>query len=265
MPLPPEKIIELAETGGFGTELKVAWILRAADWSVNQNVYYIDKDEKKGRELDISAWRGFQHIESQPAVTCGIQLCVEVKRTREPFIFFTDPPGRFETGGGYGLCRWTHNMDRFVMSYGDIEAVRPLRKPTRLGRTYSALKEGKAQQIQSGVLSAVKAAIHFKETCEERYSDGSRDIVFFMPIMVVDGELHECFLDEHGELTTQQVEEIVYRQNYLSEHYGSVSHHVYVMTLAAFEKRIAEFGVWGQHMADVMLANRDKLQADVED
>ena len=38
---------------GFPTELEVSKIFLQQDWSVDFNSFYIDKDENKGREIDL--------------------------------------------------------------------------------------------------------------------------------------------------------------------------------------------------------------------
>lgn len=253
----PEKILELAQKVGFETELRVADQLRSAGWSQAQNVYYIDKDEAKGRELDIRAHRGFASKEEDPKVTCRIFLCIEVKRTLEPFIFFTSPPDRHERGMGYGLFHWKNRVTRNHLSYVDIERKRPGSKAARLGRSYAAFKDGKGQQIQSGVLSAVKAVIYNADNTDETWDDTSRDICFFIPVLVIDGPLWECFIDEDGgKLSAKEIDEVVYVQNYLSENYGDIRGQVHVMTPDKFYKSLKNYTAWGNDLLATMIKSR---------
>jgi hypothetical protein len=131
---------------------------------------------------------------------------------------------------------------------------------TRLARSYSCFKNGQTQHIQSGVISAFKAAIHERDNCNEVYSNLSGDICFFVPMMVVDGPLYECFFEEDEEtLTAREIDEVVYLQNYHSENYGRVSNNVHVMNLTTFGQRLPEFAAWGEHMLTVMIQNRAKV------
>lgn len=100
MPIPLDKIIEAAEKAGFATELRAASILTRSKWTVRQNVYYIDKDEGKGRELDLRSFRIFSSTSEKPEVTCMVTLCIEVKKTADPFIFYTSEKDKWELGGG---------------------------------------------------------------------------------------------------------------------------------------------------------------------
>lgn len=266
MPIPLEKIVDAAEKAGFKTELKAASIVANAKWKANQNVYFIDKDEGKGRELDLRAYRIFSSTDEKPEVRCMITLCVEIKKTADPFIFYTSKKGRHDGSSGYGIFNWHKNVSRFVLSYNDIEEKRPLKNVERLARSYSCFKSGQTQHIQAGVISAFKAAIHERDNCNEVYSDLSGDLCFFIPVMVVDGPLYECFF-EHGEdtLTAREIDEVVYLQNYHSENYGRVSNNVLVMNLTTLGRRIPEFTAWGEHMLSVMARNRAKVRTAAKD
>lgn len=253
MPLPIEKILEAAQKAGFDSELKAASILAEAGWKANQSVYFIDKDENKGRELDAAAYRVFFDGSRKPEISCIINLCIEVKKTSDPFIFYSSEPSRFEGVSGYGLFHWQRNVTHDVLSYQDIERYKPFANPKRVARSYSGFKDGKTNHIQSGVISAFKAAVHEQENCDERYSTVSRDISFFIPIMVVDGPLYECFFESgNPTLKAEEVEEILFIQNYHSVGYGRLKNGVYVVSLNRFREKVDEFTRWGEHMCETL-------------
>jgi hypothetical protein len=265
MPIPIEKILDAAKKAGFETELKVAAQLRAAGWQVNQNVYFIDKDENKGRELDVRAYRIFSAIGEKPEVNCMITLCIEVKKTEDPFIFYSSEARQYEGPRGYGLFHWKNFIGTDPLGFMDIETLRPFRDISNLARSYSCFKDGKTSQIQSGVLSAFKAAIHEKERCAETYSDVSGDICFFVPFLVVDGPLYECFFEEGADdLTARVVDEIVYLQNYHSESYGRVSNGVFVVNLSTFSSKIRDFSEWGDSMLSTLTSRRKRVRRPLE-
>jgi len=258
MPIPTEKIVDRAKASGFDAELQVASILLRSGWSARQSVYYIDKDERKGRELDIVAHRAFISIKSKPEITCRIFLCIEVKRTQEPFIFFTSTPSKFEGGTGYGLLNWRKDVQPPLLPFKAIEKDRPLGDAERLARSYISFKDAKEQHIRSGVISAFKGAVHASESADETYSDTSHDICFYIPIVVVDGPLYECFFpEETSELAANEIDRIVYMQNYLSENYGEVTCRVNIISLAALEELVADYKSWGERMLASMVARRN--------
>lgn len=257
--IPPEKIVELAEASGFDAELRVAAMARRAKMTARQSVYYIDKDERKGRELDFSITASARDKSADPTVSCVVHICVEVKKTKDPFIFFTSPRGRVEPGEAFALIRWLHNVDNKVLDASDIERKRPSGRPPRLARAYHGAKGSGSQQIQSGVLSAVKAALHFRDECCERWSEDSRDVSFFMPVLVVDGPLCECYIDEEtNELQGAVVDELVYAQNYLSDNYGDVSSQVYVVSIDRFAEILESYRNWAESIVQKLIETRDR-------
>ena len=42
---------------GFVTEMLVTAMLKAAGWNAADHTYYLDKDEKKGHEIDVVAFK----------------------------------------------------------------------------------------------------------------------------------------------------------------------------------------------------------------
>lgn len=256
MPIPIEKIVETAKKEGFESELKVASALSGSGWQVNQNVYYIDKDEERGRELDINSYMIFSDSSEKPAVTCQIYLLIEVKRTSDPFIFFTSQPSQYETGRGYGLQHWKSRVNRHVLSYHEIERARPYNNPLRLGRSYCSLKDTSGQKIRSGILSSVKGCVFYKDKCNEIHSEYSHDICFFIPVLVADGPLYECFFELGSpDLTATEVATIIFSQNYMSNNYGEISAHVNVVTLGAFPGFLTACQDWGKDMLSTMRQN----------
>ncbi|WP_235530510.1 hypothetical protein, partial [Sphingomonas sp. Leaf62] len=259
MPIPLEKIVDAARAAGFETELRVAGIAEAVGWRVSQNVYFVDKDERKGRELDLLLYRKSTSSRVKPEVTCMVTLCVEVKKTADPFIFYTSRKGYPDGSSGYGIFHWRNKVDHTILSMDDIERKRPLAESIRLARSYSSYRNGQTQHIQAGVISAFKAAIHERDNCSEVYSDSSGDICFFVPMVVVDGPLYECYYNSSGDdLIAEAVDHVVYRQNYHSDHYGQVSQSVYVITLSSFQSRLEEFRVWETDIGETLIRNRKK-------
>lgn len=259
MPIPPEKIIQLAERGGFASELKTSSLLSLGGWHPSQSVYYLDKDQRLGRELDIYAYRSFSDRTDNPKLSCQIDLCIEVKRTAEPFIFFSSKANAYEGGSGYGLFRWSHNIDNRILDFRDIELSRPFARRVRLARSYSSFKDGKTQQIRSGIVSSFKAAIHYTERCNERWNDDSRDICFFVPILLVDGEIYECYFKDGDEnLTVESGECVPYLQNYVSPEYGMLSNTVYVMTLGSLSNNLKLYEDWGNSILSTLKATKAK-------
>jgi len=66
------KLLRQLEETGYPVELKVGNILLEHGWTqVEHNRYYIDEDEKKGREIDI-----YSYTRSSPAYNSAAKLRV---------------------------------------------------------------------------------------------------------------------------------------------------------------------------------------------
>lgn len=75
---------------GYVTEMIVTGLFAKAGWRTFDHSYFLDRDENKGREIDLLAI--YYHTESSPkkALTVGLGLSVEVKKaTSKPWIVFT--------------------------------------------------------------------------------------------------------------------------------------------------------------------------------
>ena len=69
-----------------------AGIFGKAGWQVYDHLYFLDKEENKGREIDLSAI--YSHTESnlKKSLTVKVGLSVEVKKAAsKPWVVFTSP------------------------------------------------------------------------------------------------------------------------------------------------------------------------------
>ena len=263
-------MISAASQAGFNSELKAAKILNQKGWRVDSNVYYIDKDENKGRELDISSYKLYGWTDSEPPVTCSINLCIEVKKTTAAFLFFSNEKQtiksagneyNLESGSGYGLLHWKQNIDRHVLPAHITEKKNPSSSIELISRAYCGYSKGGEQNIKSGIHSAVKAAIYMKDNCDDRYTGDSRDITFFVPILVVDGEVFDCTLNQDGsELQSMKKDFLVYSQNYMSPKYGGIACRVNVVTLKHLKKHLSDLHTWMDSIYNHIRQNRLKLK-----
>lgn len=262
MQVPIEEIIKKSLGSGFDSELKVASSLVSSGWAATQNIYYIDKDERKGRELDIVAHRAFSDYSLTPKINMWIYLCIEVKKSKEPEIFFSNYAGRFEPGRAYGLLHWKHRINNSILHWKEIEECKPLGDQKRIARSYMSFKDQGTQKLKSGILSAFKGAIYMAENCEERYDESSHDLCFFMPLVVIDGSIAECYFDKlDGNLIGRYVDNIAYAQNYRSESYGEVRGNVIVTNIINLSNLLGKFEVWGRSMLTSMVARHGQFES----
>ena len=82
---------------GFVTEMLVTAMLRSAGWSAADHAYYMDRDENKGREIDVVAVKQTEAKTEKRKITLTLALAIEIKKvTSKPWIVFTSPKAATE-------------------------------------------------------------------------------------------------------------------------------------------------------------------------
>src|SRR6266487_4258409 len=93
-------LLEDINKTGFPLELRVSHELLTRGYYVENNVYYIDKDEQKGREIEISALKNSQSGPRQkPPEWVRNRLLIECKKAQpeKPRVIFTSPVTAFDS------------------------------------------------------------------------------------------------------------------------------------------------------------------------
>jgi hypothetical protein len=90
---------------GFPLELRVASFLRSVDYHVATNVYFVDKDEEKGREVDIRALKN-KSIGTKRAVRhCLVIECKKALVVRGFFLHQKQYPMTYDQSISEIRCR----------------------------------------------------------------------------------------------------------------------------------------------------------------
>lgn len=239
------KVLDDIKKTGYPTELMVASLFEAAGWYCTENEYYIDQDENKGREIDIRANKNA----TGGRICVWSMLSVEVKKSDKPWIIFTSNK-RFLEPGGYGLLNHCHNVNSDLLTYENIMDEHPSCSQLRLGRKeYVAFSS--TPQIFSAILSATKAGIEahrLAEAYKEAYNADSYDVSFYTPLVVVNGNLFEAYLDDQGEMCVEEKNHIAFRLNYASPSYDKSRYLVDIVTTAGLGAYLDLQNRWIKHM-----------------
>jgi len=94
-----QRLIEDLHKTGFPLELRTAQTLLTRGYHVDHNVYYIDKDEQKGREIEISALRNANSCpRDKPPRWLRHRLLIECKKAQsdKPWVIMSSPVTGFE-------------------------------------------------------------------------------------------------------------------------------------------------------------------------
>ncbi|CRK80324.1 hypothetical protein [Neobacillus massiliamazoniensis] len=214
---------DLLDTG-FPLELSISNTLKRNGWGVIHNSYYIDRDDQKGREIDLIA-RTFQYkeIDEEKFQEIAFSLIIEIKKAvKKPWVIFTtEKRGLLEdfyrlkyVSSGFNIE--TYRLNEVLFSNG------PKVNET-LGRNFyeGFSGNGARDDIYKALTGTVKALEHFKEVSVYKTEAAGRLMEIFESLVIIEGKLYEAFLDEDGELQVEERQYIQSTFNYLSPNYNT--------------------------------------------
>jgi hypothetical protein len=239
-----EKLLKDLKETGFPLEMEISKHLQTENWSVTNGSYYIDKDENKGREIDIIA-RVHRSAEVYKELSLEVvfSLIMEIKKSEQhPWVFFTSPIN----GPVENLIPKKYQFSGFSTEPHRINRV--LRKNTikikeRVGRSFyqGFTKNGGRDDIYKALSGVTKATQHFIDTSTAKGdTSGDRLLHSFEPVIVIQGKLFEAFL-QRGELILEESNYIQTFFNYLSPNYSTNSRNIiHVITKEYLHEFITE-------------------------
>ncbi|MDD2599560.1 MAG: hypothetical protein PHO37_10085 [Kiritimatiellae bacterium] len=236
------KIISDIKKTGFPTELVVESIFNAREWYVNTHEYFIDSETQKGREIDCTGRFLAFEKKNNKHIKALIHVYVEVKKTEKPWIVFTSPKSKMEKMLTGQLVATQHISTRDALK--SFHEIHPTHTYPRYGRAVHISFKSDGSTAFSAIVSASKAALegHRNASKEEGfYNDESCEAFIYLPIVVVDGELFECQLNNKGEVYIDSVKYLPFRFNYKSPAYSDqYSCHLDIVSLNHFEEYITK-------------------------
>jgi hypothetical protein len=276
---PIEKHIaeEILKTG-YPLEVTVSDILET-DWIVINNETYLDVDENKTREIDVTAVHLSEVHQFTPvsrrrhgALYVGTRLAVECKKSdTHAWVFFTRPePLSIEIGDGQTL-----DFLKFI-SRGNKGFLDGLRLPSlhyqkmrRVARTYAEVKFEGHSSGKSEIFEAsnqlMKYAAYEIEGVGKRVSPRSSnpDIHFHFLAIVFDGRLYEAIV-EGGKLRLARREHILLNSR---RHLKTGEYQEYmidVVTAKGFPHYLKDLNNDIKRTRLFFSANKDKLEKKAE-
>lgn len=253
-----KKIQEEIEKSGYPTELITNKKFQSKFWETTENAYYIDRDENKGREIDLKAYKN-KISDDLKKIYVWSKLSVEIKKSEKPWVIFTSDKKRFDTGG-YGLLNHKNNVDRKLVSYREIMKEHPSSSFKRLGRSECIPFTKGSPQIFDSLLSSVKSCIEdysADSDHKEAHDENSFDVVFYSPLIVTNSRLFESYLEDDGKITIDEAEHIVYSFNYASPNYKSKQYLVDIVTLSGLDNYLEKQNVWIESMFNILKTKID--------
>lgn len=223
-----EDILARVAHTGFPLELEASAILQARGYHVANSLYYVDQDEGKGREIDLRALRnfGFEAGSGLASKQRWVRHCllIECKQSKKgPWVVFTSPTNPYDRLAtnldAIGFSQPIMDIDR--RERGAIGKIHPYASITRRGRTYVQLltnasaKPSGEDAIYKALTTVAKATIG---TRNSTFAAGAGSGCIYYPLILLDGELWEVFLDS-GNLSAQTAQMIIVSFFYQSAKY----------------------------------------------
>lgn len=193
------KVREWLETRGFTLEMQTASAFRTAGFHVRQSSVYVDSKTAKAREIDVLA------IDPDNLGILEIRFIVECKSTKKPWVLLCSS----DTLTGY------NRISAFAAVSQKARDVFVRRLPGFLDKFPWLRKEGlvgySLRLALSNADAAYTAAATLARACDTFVSGGdgkySSVLRFGFPVIVIDGPLIRCSLEENGEVQLEEVDQ----------------------------------------------------------
>lgn len=250
-----KKIKADIEKTGFITELLVGDMLNQNKWHVSHSVSYEDMQSLKSREIDVVSTKNF-HSKKTNLYT-EFHLVVEVKKIKKnPWVVFTTPFVFKSWGWRILHSGWNYtNKKSAILSSDAFEEKHPFKKKKRFGKAFheafKTINPGVNSKIFDAILSVCKAAYHLKKSHGgEPFKNDfdpkkSVELHFYLPVIVLDGQLFEAYLDE-GEISVKEQSWVPIEYEISSEKFkhGKNTFFPSIVKLEAFDEYIQQIETW---------------------
>lgn len=210
-----QKIAADIEKSGFPLEIEVTSSLLADEWSVRNQAYYLDKEEEKGRTIDVVASKTY--VEDFVGHNLlEVNLIIECKRSKKPWVFFIAPlmEDRFNiapvTSFKYFAANKNIKEQLIQWQLGELHYSSPPGKAYAVAH-YEPFTKGEGRRISEAEFQVIKALKYELDHSEiyRKLASNVFAIRLFFPIIVFDGDLCACRL-ENGSLRVLSSDRLVY-------------------------------------------------------
>jgi hypothetical protein len=247
----------IKEKTGYLEELKVGNIFLKAGWDVRHSNYYLDRDEEKGREIDVYASKNIVFKDSLgKEIYIGLNLVCEVKKSIEkPWVIFSTKKSHYDSFFGFSLY-YENNMKNVIAKIIEFNIDRnsSIGSFTRIGETYCEAYINNTQksgsdysQIFKSLTSSVKASEYFLSIRGDNAFINAlfpKSIELFEPIVIFNGLRCEAYLNEQNELELDEINHIPIFFNRISPKYNRTNYIVDVVTIKELPNLLTSKEKW---------------------
>ena len=255
---------------GYVSEMVVARIFAGAGWQVYDHLYYLDKEENKGREIDLTAIYGSIQSTSKKSLTVKVGLSVEVKKaSSKPWVVFTSPLNppleTIERLFDTSLIRLHFQEIWFPALYDN----HPVSKSKGFGRvsyqsfrgqqedddTTSKTRRSGGNSIApnfAAFVSSFKAAFEIRDFFRLGNNQSLRDannvrtyeVGIVHGLIVVDGKLYDAAVQEDRNFEIKEVAHVPYVFSYNAKEYGASRILIDIVTLDHLPRYLKRYQSW---------------------
>ena len=247
---------------GYLEELKVGNIFSEAGWDVRHSSYYLDRDEEKGREIDISArkYTVFK-LNSGKEGYIELRLVCEVKKSaNKHWVIFSDKKSRYEDWFGYSLHHeeGMKNILKQKIKWWNVGRSSSIKNFSRIGMTYCEAFKDNIQkrgsdysQIFKALTSSIKASEYFFSMRQDNHLvDYLPDTLYFNyiefiePVVIFNGLMYEGYLNKKNELELNEINHIPVLFNRVSPKYKRNNYIIDVVTIKELPNLLTSKEKW---------------------
>lgn len=193
-------------TQGYPLEMVVARTFRRDGFRTFQSEYYTDPESNALREIDILAWKQ-KHVGD---ILIRLSFCIECKLSQgKPWVIFTSAGAQLADPARVAQRASSHLGTRFLIAISrdsEIQTLRLFSLPERPGYGVTqAFTSGRDVPYAACMAAAKCAVAEALDADRATETQGPVSNIIF-PVVVVDGELFECYLDEQGQVSVSEAE-----------------------------------------------------------
>jgi hypothetical protein len=205
-----QKVADWVKTQGYPLEMQTASALLKRGWHLHHSRTYEDPFTLKEREIDILAFD--YHAENETTVPIIGNAVIECKwSNRDPWVLFMATTRAFTATGYLQSTPMTISAAAIVHDLSDdIISRLPLFSELKEGyqliqaRLNKTAEEAEAtNNAHKALLQVTTAADYFAQEMSHKADPFS---TIYVPVIVLDGALFQCSLDEEGDAKLEEIE-----------------------------------------------------------
>jgi hypothetical protein len=222
-----DSLLEDIQKSGFPLEYRVAHKFMDHQYNVIPSLYYIDKDEHKGREIDLVANSTLHELDKDGGknIEYDSSLIVEIKKSvKHPWIFFMYPRDGFKETRNIALNQIASSENyglsgALLNNFGLHSEVGKSFSTGFIGDRENGQQRGR-DDIYKALSGSVKALWHFKESNNLDILSSDNILVnSYDSLVIMEGSLYKASVDEANKIILTNTNYIQVAFNYLSPNY----------------------------------------------